>query len=97
MKNNFKKYQKIFADKNKSSTFVMSKGNKEVKQLNKTIMRTFNEVTGDRGYRMRCSARDNNAEYVITSAYGHDLVNAYKEHYDRLPSARWYHRHFNFE
>ena len=59
-------------------------------------MKTYKELTSDKGCPMRCYARDNKATYIITSAYGHDLVNAYKEKYSKQPSAKWYNRHFAF-
>lgn len=56
----------------------------------------FKEVTNDHGTPRKFYASDNNAEYIITSAYAHDLYTDYVDRYDRHPSAAWYNRHFNF-
>ena len=42
----------------------------------------FIEITPDNGYRMTCLASDNNATYVLTSAYAHDLYTGYMERYN---------------
>lgn len=60
-------------------------------------MRVYKEITDDCGYAMTCTASDNFATYIITSAYGHDLLNDYKRRYERRPSSRWYNRHFQFK
>lgn len=57
----------------------------------------FQEITTDHGCAMRYTASDNNAEYVITSARGHDMVADYHGKYCRQPSAKWFNRHFRFE
>lgn len=57
----------------------------------------YKEITDDRGWRQTARARDNCADYILTSAHAHDLRSAYVEKYNRQPSARWYHRHFTFE
>ena len=57
----------------------------------------FAETTKDKGVTKRCTASDNAAEYLLTSAYAHDLHANYLERYNREPSARWYNRHFNFK
>lgn len=58
---------------------------------------TFKEVTTDNGYAKKCYASDNQAEYIITSAMGHDLVFEFEEKFQRQPTSRWYNRHFRFE
>lgn len=60
-------------------------------------MRVYKEITDDHGWPMKCTASDNFATYIITSACGHDILNAYEHKFDRLPSARWYNRHFQFK
>ena len=57
----------------------------------------FKEVTDDRGYQKHCSASDNSATYILTSAYAHDMYSEFVQKYDRIPSARWYRKHFSFE
>lgn len=59
-------------------------------------MRVYKEVTNDNGVAHRCSASDNYATYILTSAYAHDLHNSYLDRYNRLPCARWFNRHFTF-
>ena len=59
-------------------------------------MKTFIEITDDRGYEKKCYARDNHAEYILTSAKMHDLYKDYRYRYDNHPTARWYHRHAKF-
>lgn len=60
-------------------------------------MRTYIEDTPDKGWRLKANARDNNAEYVLTSARMHDLYDEYLYRYGRIPSAAWYHRHAQFK
>ena len=62
-------------------------------------MRThiYKEVTNDRGCLTYCYASNNAATYILTSAYAHDMYSEFVDKYSRIPSARWYHRHFNFE
>ena len=57
----------------------------------------YKEVTNDRGYQKYCYASNNAATYILTSAYAHDMYSEFVDKYGRIPSARWYHRHFNFE
>lgn len=59
-------------------------------------MQTYQEITRDNGPQKHCTASDNTATYVLTSAYAHDLHDDYLQRYRRAPSARWYNRHFNF-
>ena len=59
-------------------------------------MRIYKENTSDNGYIRYRYARDNFAEYQLTSAYAHDLYNKYLQRYSREPSSRWYNRHFSF-
>lgn len=59
-------------------------------------MRIYKEKTSDNGYIRKCYASDNFAEYQLTSAYAHDLHSEYLERYNRIPSSRWYNRHFSF-
>lgn len=60
-------------------------------------MKIYKEVTKDRGYIKECYARDNQAEYWLTSARAHDMVNDYMERYEDYPSSRWFNRHFRFK
>ena len=62
-------------------------------------MRTniYKEVTKDRGYKKYCYASNNAATYILTSAYAHDMYSEFVQKYGRIPSSKWYHRHFNFE
>lgn len=60
-------------------------------------MRIYQEITNDHGYVKSCSARDNNAEYRLTSARAHDDYNWYVDYYGRQPSSKWFNRHFRFE
>lgn len=54
------------------------------------------EITSDKGCEQVCHTSDNWTEYVLTSAYAKDMYTDYVEKYDRLPSSRWYRRHFRF-
>lgn len=56
----------------------------------------YHEITPDKGQRQICSARDNFAIYILTSARMHDLHADYIDRYGRLPLAKWYHRHAKF-
>lgn len=60
-------------------------------------MKIYIEITNDKGWEKKCFARDNMAEYVLTSARMHDLYAMYTERYGQIPTARWYHRHARFE
>ena len=62
-------------------------------------MRThiYKEVTNDKGYQKYCYASDNSATYILTSAYAHDMYFEFVQKYSRIPAARWYRKHFNFE
>lgn len=60
-------------------------------------MKTFIEITSDKGWKKKVYARDNMAEYVLTSARMHDLYSMYTKRYGQIPTARWYHRHARFE
>lgn len=60
-------------------------------------MNTYKEITTDRSFAERNCASDNMATYITTSAYAHDLINAFVRKYDRMPSSRWYNRHFRFK
>ena len=62
-------------------------------------MRTniYKEVTNDRGCKKYCYASNNAATYILTSAYAHDKYSEFVDRYGRIPSSKWYHRHFNFE
>ena len=60
-------------------------------------MRIYQEITDDRGYTLPCGASDNRAIYWITSAMGHDLVREFEDRYHRVPTSRWFNRHFRFE
>lgn len=60
-------------------------------------MRIYREITNDRGYVKKAYARDNNAEYILTSAMAHDMVTDYEDRYHDHPTAKWYNRHFRFE
>ena len=60
--------------------------------------RTYIECTGDRGCAKECSASDNWATYILTSARMKDLLSEYQYKYgSRWPSSQWYHRHARFE
>lgn len=54
------------------------------------------EITNDHGCPRVCLTSDTMTVYVLTSAYAHDLYNAYLRKYCRCPSQRWYQRHFKF-
>lgn len=60
-------------------------------------MRIFREITNDRGLPVKYAASNNDAEYRLYSAYAHDLLKEYIDRYERIPSSRWYRRHFQFE
>ena len=62
-------------------------------------MRThiYKEITSDKGCEWERYASDNSATYILTSAYAHDMYSEFVDKYGRIPSARWYHRHFSFE
>lgn len=55
------------------------------------------EITNDHGIARVFSTSDSKTEYVITSSYGHDLVDEFTEKHGRRPSARWYQRNFRFK
>lgn len=57
---------------------------------------TFKEITEDNGTSKICTASDNSATYILTSAMAKDKYSDYVERYDRLPSSRWYNKHFRF-
>ena len=57
----------------------------------------FKEVTDDKGYQKHCSASDNFATYILTSASAHDMYDEFVDKYGRIPSSQWYRKHFNFE
>lgn len=59
-------------------------------------MRVYKEITDDNGAAKRCHASNNFAEYVLTSAEGRDLYDAYLNKYERLPGSSWFNRHFSF-
>lgn len=59
-------------------------------------MKTYIELTNDRGYAKEVHASNNAATYVLTSARMHDLYSDYIAHYNRVPSSAWYHRHAQF-
>ena len=56
----------------------------------------FIELTDDNGVELHRFASDNNAEYILKSAYAHDLYDDYVFRFDRIPSSKWYHKNFNF-
>ena len=62
-------------------------------------MRTniYKEVTNDKGCKTYRYASNNAATYILTSAYAHDMYSEFVQKYDRIPSAQWYRRHFDFE
>ena len=60
-------------------------------------MHTFKEITNDHGIRRTAYARDNDAEYIITSARAKDMLTEYQEKYDQHPTAKWFNKHINFE
>lgn len=60
-------------------------------------MRTYKEVTADKGWEMKGYASDNNATYILTSARAHDMYDDFEERYARHPTSRWFNRHFMFE
>ena len=56
----------------------------------------FIEITDDIGIEFRRHASDNKAEYILKSAYAHDLYDDYVFRFGRLPSSKWYHKNFKF-
>lgn len=60
-------------------------------------MNIYKEITNDHGCPRQCNASDNFAVYILTSALAHDLYHEFVEKYDRIPTAAWYNRHFEFE
>lgn len=59
-------------------------------------MNVYQEITNDHGREKHCTASDNSAEYILTSAMAHDAYNNYIDRYGRQPSAQWYRRNFQF-
>lgn len=62
-------------------------------------MKRFNvyvEETDDKGLPIHRFASNNNAEYILKSAYAHDLYDDYVFRFGRIPSSKWYHKNFNF-
>ena len=57
----------------------------------------YKEITSDKGCNWERYASNNSATYILTSSLAHDKYLSYVRKYGRIPSARWYHRHFNFE
>lgn len=66
-------------------------------KIRERTMTTYKEITPDKGWEMRVYARDNGAEYVLTSARMHDAYSEYLGRYDNIPTAAWYRRHAKFE
>lgn len=66
-------------------------------KIRERAMTTYKEITPDKGWEMRVYARDNGAEYVLTSARMHDAYSEYLGRYDNIPTAAWYRRHAKFE
>lgn len=64
--------------------------------LKTKAMRVYKENSSDRGCQISRYASDNNATYILTSAYAHDLYSEYMRKHNRIPSSRWYNRHFSF-
>lgn len=60
-------------------------------------MKTYKEITLDKGWEKKVYARDNGAEYVLTSARMHDAYSEYLGRYDNIPTSAWYRRHAKFE
>lgn len=60
-------------------------------------MNIYKEITTDNGYSKYVTASNNNAIYILTSSRGKDMYQSYLDKYDRLPSSKWYNRHFSFE
>ena len=60
-------------------------------------MNIYREITSDNCYKWACYASDNCATYILTSSYAHDLYITFRQRFERLPSSRWYNKHFNFE
>ena len=56
----------------------------------------FIEITDDNGVELHRNASDNKAEYVLKSAYAHDLYNDYVFRFGRIPSSKWYNKNFKF-
>lgn len=57
----------------------------------------FHEITKDNGTARICLASDNSAEYILTSAIAKGMYDEFVSRYNRLPSSRWYNRHFGFQ
>ena len=57
----------------------------------------YKEITNDKGCNWERCASDNNATYILTSAYAHDMYSEFVDKYNRIPSSRWYRKNFNFE
>lgn len=60
-------------------------------------MNIYKEKTNDRDATYHKYASDNKATYILTSARAHDLYNDYIDKYSRMPSSKWFNRHFIFE
>lgn len=57
---------------------------------------TFTEITPDRGCALYAVASNNSATYILTSGRAIDMYADYCDKYNRVPSSRWFHKHFNF-
>ena len=57
----------------------------------------YKEKTSYNGNKWICYAHDNHATYILTSSHAHDLYIKYRQRYERIPSAKWYNKHFNFD
>lgn len=58
---------------------------------------SYQEITSDKGCKWYCYASDNSATYILTSSLAHDRYLTFVSRFDRIPTAQWYRKHFNFE
>lgn len=61
----------------------------------KKKMKTYKEVTDDRGIENEAYSKDYKRKYILTSAYAKDLIREYfaKTDNSRYPSDSWYRYH----
>lgn len=64
-----------------------------MKQNLGTYTRIFREQTNDHGIEVVVYARDNNAQYALTSARAKDKYSDYLDAHDCRPTAAWLRKH----
>ena len=82
----YKNDKNIFCNQKKCFIFVFRKFN----QLNHKIMKTYQEITRDKGAAKTAYASNSNDEFILTSAMAKDMYNEFVDNNGRYPSRAWY-------